>query len=137
MKSLILRTTTRYLLPLLILFSVFLLIQGHHHPGGGFVGGLVAASAIGLSGLAFNVPHALRIIAIQPQHLIGVGLLVVIGTGLVGVVQREPFLKGVWTTVNAGPIGRIELGTPLFFDIGVYLVVIGVTVTILLTFAEE
>lgn len=133
MKSLILRTTTRYLLPLLILFSVFLLIQGHHHPGGG----LVAASAIGLSGLAFNVPHALRIIAIQPQHLIGVGLLVVIGTGLVGVVQHEPFLKGVWTTVNAGPIGRIELGTPLFFDIGVYLVVIGVTVTILLTFAEE
>jgi multicomponent Na+:H+ antiporter subunit B len=137
MKSLLLQTATRYLLPLLILFSVFLLVQGHHHPGGGFVGGLIAAAAIGLCGLAFDVPTALRIMAVQPYHLIGGGLLVAVASGLVGTFERGAFLAGVWGTINAGPFGRVELGTPLFFDAGVYLVVIGVTVTILLTLAEE
>ena len=137
MKSLILQTATRYMLPLLVLFSVLLLIQGHHHPGGGFIGGLIVAGAIGLCGLAFDVETALRILRIAPQRLIGIGLLLALGSGLGGMADGKPFLTSIWGTIALPALGKIELGTPLLFDAGVYLVVVGVAVTILLTFADE
>ena len=66
MRSLILTTATRYLLPLMLLFSVFLLFRGHHDPGGGFIGGLVASAAFALYGFAYGMPEARRVLLFDP-----------------------------------------------------------------------
>jgi multicomponent Na+:H+ antiporter subunit B len=136
MSSLILSTATRYLLPLLLLFSVFLLLRGHNDPGGGFVGGLVAAAALALYGLAFTSSQARRFLNIEPRYLIGIGLLIALSSGLIAVFwQGAPFMTGVWGTTELPAVGKP--GTPLLFDLGVYLVVVGVALTILLALAED
>jgi|DewCreStandDraft_5_1066085.scaffolds.fasta_scaffold00372_35 multicomponent Na+:H+ antiporter subunit B len=130
--SVILGVAVRALLPLLLLFSIFLLLRGHHAPGGGFVGGLVAAAVVALYALAYGATAAHRLLRLSPRGLIAAGLLTALGSGLVGPLTGAPFLTGRWIKV-----GHLELGTPLLFDVGVYLVVIGVTLWIILTLAEE
>lgn len=135
--SLILRTATRFLLPLLLLFSLFLLLRGHNSPGGGFVGGLVAAAAFALYALAFDVAAARQLLRIDPRQLIAVGLLVALASGMVAWLAREPFMTARWGDITLPGIGPVPLGTPLIFDLGVYLVVVGVMLTIILSLAEE
>jgi len=130
--SLVLGMAVRVLLPLLLLFSVYLLFRGHHAPGGGFVGGLVAAAAIALHALAQGVAAARRLLGISPQALIAAGLLTAVASGIPGLLTGAPFLTGRWIG-----IGRWELGTPVVFDIGVYLVVVGVVLLVIFTLMEE
>lgn len=137
MDSVIFRITARSLLPLMLLFSVFLLLRGHHEPGGGFTGGLVAASGFALYAIAFDAYAAYRALRLQPQTIIGWGLLIALVSGFWGMVSGHPFLTGVWGTVMLPVIGKVKLGTPLLFDIGVYLVVIGVTLMIILSLAQQ
>ena len=86
MTSLILSTATRYLLPLLLLFSIFLLLRGHNEPGGGFAGGLVAAAAFALYTIAHNVAEAKKALYVNPHTLIATGLLVAVSSGLISLV---------------------------------------------------
>ena len=137
MNSLILQTATRYLIDLLLLFSIFLLLRGHNEPGGGFVGGLAAAAAFVLYTLAFDVASARKLLRIDPHVLIGVGLMIAIVSGLVGLFLGDAFLTGEWFKWNVLNAFEFELGTPLFFDIGVYLVVLGVTLLIVFSLFEE
>ena len=137
MNSLILRTATRYVLPLLLMCSVFLLIRGHNEPGGGFTGGLMAAAAISLYAIAFDVPSARKMLRLQPLTIIGAGLLLASGSGLLSLLLGRPFMTGTWGEVDVHGLGHLALGTPVIFDIGVYLVVLGVTVLIILSLAEE
>jgi len=137
MNSLILCTATRFLLPLLLLFSFFLLIRGHNEPGGGFIAGLVAASAYALYGIAYGVEAARRALRIHPRTLIGIGLLTAVSSGLVSVLRGQPLMTGQWGRVSVPGLGEIAIGTPLMFDMGVYLAVIGVTLIIILTLGEE
>lgn len=131
MTSTILRTGTRVLMPLLLLFAVFLLFRGHNEPGGGFVAGLVVSGAFALHGMAYGVPAARRALLVDPMRLLGAGLLVALSSALVAPLQGEPFFTAQWTS------GAIPLGTPLLFDLGVFLVVIGVVLTMIFTLAEE
>jgi multicomponent Na+:H+ antiporter subunit B len=135
MRSLILPIATRYLLPLLLLFSVFLLIRGHNEPGGGFIGGLVAAAAFALYAIAYNVAQVRRILHLNPRTLIGLGLLTAVTSGAIPLLAGKPFMTGLWSDQAVPVLGK--LGTPLLFDIGVYLTVIGVTLMIILSLAEE
>ena len=137
MTSLILRTAARFLLPLLLLFSLFLLIRGHHEPGGGFSGGLVAAAAFVLYRFAFGVEEARRALPMDPRALIGAGLLVAIAGGSAGLLAGRPLMTGLWWEVPVPGVGDLDLGTPLVFDVGVYLTVVGVTLSIILPLAEE
>jgi multicomponent Na+:H+ antiporter subunit B len=137
MNSLILRTVTRFLVTLLLLFSIFLLLRGHNEPGGGFVGGLVAAGAFALYGLAYDEASARAALRVNTRSLIAVGLLVAGASGLIPLLAGRPFLTGLWGAVDLFGVTSLELGTPLLFDIGVYLAVLGVTLTIILTMAEE
>ncbi|MBX3096443.1 MAG: Na+/H+ antiporter subunit B [Fimbriimonadaceae bacterium] len=132
MESIILRQGSKFLLPLMLLVSVFLLGRGHYDPGGGFAGGLVAATGLLLYGLAFGMDEARRALRISPASLIALGLLVAVTSALVPVANGKAILTGVWYSV-----GDIEFGTPFLFDIGVYLVVIGVVLTLVLNLAEE
>jgi len=137
MNSLILRTATRYLVTLLLLFSIFLLLRGHNEPGGGFVGGLVAASAFALYGLAHDEAAARSALRVDTRHLIACGLLIATLSGVAPILVERPFLTGLWAEISLFGVTRLELGTPLLFDIGVYLVVLGVALTIILGMAEE
>ncbi|MCO5185193.1 MAG: Na+/H+ antiporter subunit B [Anaerolineae bacterium] len=135
MPSLILKTAARYLLPLLLLFSVFVLLRGHNEPGGGFTGGLVAASAFALYGIAYGVDRARQVIRISNRDLIGIGLLLAAISTLLPLFFRDAFMEGEWLAYPLPAIGKV--GTPFLFDLGVYLVVVGVVLTIVFTLAEE
>lgn len=137
MNSLILTAASRYIFPLLLLFSIVLLIRGHNEPGGGFAGGLVAASGYALLALSQGPRRARGYLKVDPHVLTGVGLLISLASGLWGPLQGEPFLKGYWWKINLRGMGDLELGTPLFFDLGVYILVVGITLNIIYAFAEE
>ena len=123
MTSIILNTATRILTPVLLLFSLFLVLVGHNEPGGGFAGGLVAASAIALILIARGAPAARQALRVSPTALLGSGLLLAVGSGLVRTLAGDPFLTGWWIVPG--------FGTPLLFDVGVYLVVVGASAMIL------
>ncbi|TDS60191.1 Na+/H+ antiporter subunit B [Myroides indicus] len=131
----ILRTATNYLLPVLLLFSVFVLLRGHYLSGGGFVGGLIASIAFVLHSFAYSTKQTLSLFQFSPMALIPAGLALSILSGLLPVLLGLPFMTGVWFADSVAVIGSV--GTALFFDIGVYLVVIGVVLTILFTIAEN
>jgi len=133
----ILRTTTRLLLPLLLLFSLFLLVRGHNEPGGGFSGGLVAASAFVLYRFAFGRQAASKVLPISPLALLGTGLLVAMSSGLLSLLVGNPLMTGLWDEIAAPGFGSLHVGTPLLFDVGVYITVVGVTLLIILPLAEE
>jgi multicomponent Na+:H+ antiporter subunit B len=135
MTSTILQTATRVLMPLLLLFAVFLLLRGHNQPGGGFVGGLVVASSFVLYSIAFGVDASRRALLVRPATLLGVGPLIALASGLPAVIMGKPFMTALWTEVQIGP-AAIVLGTPLAFDMGVFLAVIGVVLTSVFTLTD-
>ncbi|MDT8897782.1 Na+/H+ antiporter subunit B [Thermanaerothrix sp. 4228-RoL] len=134
-RSEILSVATRYLMPLLIVFSVFLLLRGHNEIGGGFVGGLVAAVAIVLYMIAEGVAAARELLRVEPRVLIAAGLLVALSSAMVAWLVGQPFMTGLWWKQALPVVGKV--GTPLIFDIGVYLTVMGTTLLILFTLAED
>jgi multicomponent Na+:H+ antiporter subunit A len=129
--SSIFRTGARLLMPLLLLFAIFLLLRGHNQPGGGFVGGLVTAAAFALYGIAYGVDRARRALLVRPITLLGAGLAIALLSGVPAVLVGEPFLTAQWV------LQPIAVGTPVLFDIGVFLVVAGVATMMVFTLAEE
>ena len=135
MTSSILQTAARALMPLLLVFAVFLLLRGHNEPGGGFVGGLVVASSFVLYSLAFGIDASRRALLVSPSTLLGAGPLLALASSLPGVLMGQPFLTARWIELSVGGT-TVAIGTPLAFDIGVFLAVVGVVLTIVFTLAE-
>ena len=133
MNSVILKSATRLLSGLILMLSVYLLWQGHNAPGGGFIAALVATTGFALVALTEG-PDAVRNgIRIKPQYLIATGMLLAMGSGIAGMIQGRPFLTGIWWPANTDVVW---IGTPLIFDIGVFLTVIGAILTVLLALEE-
>ena len=122
-------------MPLLLLFAVFLLLRGHNEPGGGFIGGLVVSAAFVLYSIDSGIAAGRRALLVLPSTLLGVGLLVALMSGIPGLFLQRPVMTGVWTSVGVPP-AVFDLGTPLLFDVGVFLVVIGVVLTIVFTLTD-
>jgi len=133
--STILAAAARILLPLFLLFSVFLLLRGHNEVGGGFVGGLVASAGFALYALSHGWLEARKALSYEPRTMILAGLVCVGGSGAIGSIIRGDFLAAVWYPVALPVIGKA--GTPLIFDLGVYLIVLGTVMTFLLSLGEE
>lgn len=136
MQSLILRTAGHFLLPLLLLFSLFLLFRGHNEPGGGFIAGLVAAAAVVLYLFSMDIDAARRVLRVDPRSLLGSGMLLAVLSGVPGIFRGQPFFTAQWWEITLPGLGMVKLSSVLLFDIGVYLVVIGAVLTIMLTLAE-
>jgi multicomponent Na+:H+ antiporter subunit B len=134
MKKLILITASNYLLPVLLLFAVFILLRGHYEPGGGFVGGLIAAIAFVLHAFANGLRKTKVFLKYHPGVLIPIGLATALFSGFVPMLFGQAFMKSLWIDNPFPVIGLV--GTTLFFDIGVFLVVVGVALTILFTISE-
>lgn len=135
MPSLVLAVAARGLMALLLVFSIFLLLRGHNEPGGGFVGGLAAGAAFALYALAHGVEAARRVIRVDPRRFLATGLLLAVTAGLLGLAAARPFLTGLWLETPVPVLGK--LGTPILFDAGVYLVVVGMVLTVLFPLLEE
>lgn len=138
MNSLIFKTVSRFLVGLMLLFSIFLLLRGHNEPGGGFIGGLVAAAGIIVYGIA-DGPAAIRdILRVDPRAIAMSGLLAALLAGLLAAPAGSAFLTGIWTFIGATPDSKgLAIGTPLLFDIGVYLVVVGGVLGMVTALEEE
>ncbi|ACP24544.1 putative monovalent cation/H+ antiporter [Sinorhizobium fredii NGR234] len=136
MKSVIFRTVAPVLTSLMVLFSVFVLLRGHNEPGGGFIGGLIAVSAVAIYGMAHGVETVRRAILFHPMAIAGAGLLAATFSGLISIFVGVPFMTGLWIyPVILGV--EIPLSTVFLFDLGVYLVVVGSISSIALALEER
>jgi multisubunit Na+/H+ antiporter MnhB subunit len=137
MNSVIFQTAARVLLPFMLILSIIVLLRGHNEPGGGFVGGLLAASGFALYALAIRVADARRMLRVDPLVMIAAGLAMALLSGVPAMISGAPFLEGRWASVTPpGFIEAVKVGTPLVFDIGVYVTVLGV-VTLMVFSLEE
>lgn len=137
MSSLIVQTTSRVLQPLMLFVSVFLLLRGHNQPGGGFVGGLMATTAYALHMIAYGVGSARQNVPVETGKLFAIGLLLALAAGLAPMLTRRAFLTALRATVRLPVFGALEVGLPLLFDVGVYLVVLGASLSVLFAIEEE
>ena len=136
MNTLILRTIAPVVTSLMVLFSIFVLLRGHNEPGGGFIGGLIAVSALAIYGIAYGVSAVRRAIVFHPLAIAGAGLLASMLSGLVSMAAGVPFMTGLWIYPNLLGV-EIPLSTVMSFDIGVYLVVVGAITSIALALEER
>jgi multisubunit Na+/H+ antiporter MnhB subunit len=137
MGTLILKTATRLLVGLILVFSVYLLLRGHHSPGGGFAGALVAGTGFALFIISEGAAAVKRALRIDPRLLTAIGLLVALLSGAAAAVRDKPFLTGLWWWVEYEGGTKAFVGTPLVFDIGVYLTVLGSILTLVLALEED
>lgn len=121
MQSVIFSAMAKVFFWVMLLFSILILMRGHDQPGGGFVGGLVAAMAIGVIALADGVTAARRRLMIHPIVVLGLGVISAIVSGIPGLLFDTGFLSHQWLIFDNG----FKLGTTMLFDLGVYLVVLG------------
>jgi multicomponent Na+:H+ antiporter subunit B len=136
-NDLILKTTTTIIAFIILSFSIYLFFAGHNAPGGGFIGGLMTAAAIVLLYIAFGMRTMRSVLIWNPTAFIGIGLLIAITTGIGSFFFGVPFLSQTFGHFHFPIFGDVELATAMLFDLGVYLTVIGVTMTIILTIAED
>jgi len=136
MSTLIFRTIAPYLAALMVLFSVFVLLRGHNEPGGGFIGGLIGASAMAIYGVAYGVGEVRRALYFHPNALAGFGLLLSALAGLAAAFAGRPFLTGLWWLPQVQGL-ELPISNVLVFDIGVYLVVLGSVASIALSLEEQ
>jgi multicomponent Na+:H+ antiporter subunit A len=136
-RSVVLEVITRILFHTIVVFSVYLLFSGHNEPGGGFAGGLVAGLALVLRYLAGGRYELGEAAPVDPGLLLGAGLLFAGGTGVVGLLLGADVLQTAILETTFPVLGHVKLVTSLFFDIGVYLVVVGLVLDILRSLGAE
>jgi multicomponent Na+:H+ antiporter subunit B len=131
--SIIVKTAVPGLKRLLFVFSLIVLLRGHNDPGGGFVGGLLGAGALTFEVIGSGVSAARQTLRVAPHTITGAGLLLALASGIPAILNGDPFLSA-WTF---GVRGDWNISTVLFFDIGVYMVVIGTVLLIIFALSEE
>lgn len=136
-SSLILDTVLETIFRTAIVFSLFLLFAGHNAPGGGFVGGLVTATALVLRYVAGGTPRIDSVARVAPRHLLGGGLFLAGITGAAGWLWGDAFLTSVKVEGSLPLLGHLKATSALPFDIGVYLVVVGLGLVILRSLGAE
>lgn len=131
MNTLIFRTVAPFLTALMVLFSLFVLLRGHNEPGGGFIGGLIAVSALAIFGIANGISAVRKALWFHPMAISAFGLFIACLAGLLSMAFAVPFMTGLWVyPVILGV--EIPLSTVMLFDAGVYLVVVGAITSIAL-----
>ncbi|MBQ1203079.1 MAG: Na+/H+ antiporter subunit B, partial [Loktanella sp.] len=126
MKSIILIAGSRLLVALLTVFSIYMLLRGHNQPGGGFIGGLIAAIGFVIFAIACGTDDARKVLRFRPTDIAAVGLGMALFAGIMAAIWSDAFFTGQWLFINATPEDKgIPLSSVLIFDVGVFLVVLG------------
>lgn len=135
MKTLILSNALKALTPLFIGFATYMFFRGHDRPGGGFIAGLIASIPVMLHTMVFGYKATAKFFKINPRLIAVLGLLIAFASGLFSVFVGKPYLTPIWVDEKLPLIGKI--GTPIFFDLGVFFVVFGVVLQITFLLTEE
>ena len=130
-RSLVLEVTTRMIFPTMMVLSVYFFFSGHNAPGGGFAGGLTAGLALVLRYLAGGRYEIGETVPIDAGKILGLGLIFAAGTALASVFLGAPALSSATIEMTLPLLGDIKLVTALFFDLGVYLIVVGLVLDVL------
>ena len=138
MNSVILKMAVLVLRPLFLVVSIWLLLRGHNYPGGGFIGGLIAGSALIFEPLAFDQGAEARKHHNPPLPFLATGMTSIFISAMIPILNKQALLEGQWLKgAQAFLPASIKVGTPLLFDIGVYFTVIGFIYLIFKTIMEE
>jgi multisubunit Na+/H+ antiporter MnhB subunit len=136
-RSVILDLAAQVIFYPVLVGAVWLLFAGHNQPGGGFVGGLVVGTAITLRYLAGGLDEVRGLTRVRPWTILGTGLLVAAGTAAASLVVGNEALESAVIDVDVAVIGHVETTTALFFDIGVFLLVVGLVLMMFEAFGDE
>ena len=136
MRTVIFRSVAPFLTSLMVLFSIFVLLRGHNEPGGGFIGGLIAASALAIYGIACGVAPVRRAIYFHPMAIAAFGLFIAAFAGVLSIFAGVPYMSGLWIYPHFFGV-EVPLSSVLVFDVGVYLVVVGAISSIALALEER
>ena len=120
-----------------LMASLWLLFVGHNQPGGGFVGGLVAGAAISLRFLAGGIQEVRSLTRFAPWTVLGAGLVVSLGTAALPMLLNRPIMSALGSEIDIPLLGHVYLSTTLAFDIGVYVLVVGLVFMVFEAFADE
>ena len=129
--------TMRLLFPVVIAVSIYLLLRGHDQPGGGFVAGLMLAVGILLQYMAGGTRWVEDNLRVLPLRWMGFGLLLAAGTGTAAVIFGKPFLTSYFAYVDLGVLGKLPVASAVLFDLGVFALVFGATVLMLIALAHQ
>lgn len=135
--SVVLDEADRWLFRVILVVSLFVLFKGHNAPGGGFAGGLIAGGGFVLRYLAGGALRLRRTLAFRPLAGIGLGLFVAGMTAFVPTLVGNPALTSAITTLDVPVIGEVKFVTSALFDVGVYMLVVGVIVQVLLSLGSD
>ncbi|WP_280436510.1 Na+/H+ antiporter subunit A [Nocardia carnea] len=130
-RSMVLQITTRLVFPTMMVLSVYFFFSGHNAPGGGFAGGLIAGLALVLRYLAGGQYELGEALPVDAGHLLGAGLILAAGTATVPLLFGAPPLHSVILEATVPVLGHVKMVTSLFFDLGVYLIVVGLVLDVL------
>ncbi len=137
-RSFIFNSTVRLVFFLVNVVAVYLLLRGHNAPGGGFIAGLATAISLIFLSLAVGVEGMHRLLRFDPVLLAAAGLVLAAGAGMLPMFVNQPFLEHFQFHLSNVPVlGEVHAGTPLLFDVGVFLVVVGVTCKMIFVFAKS
>ncbi|MGG2112586.1 Na(+)/H(+) antiporter subunit B [Lysinibacillus pakistanensis] len=136
-NDVIIQFTAKIVFFIIFFFSIHIFLAGHYTPGGGFVGGLLTSSAIVLLVLAFDLNTVRHVLPINYTYLTAIGLLLALATAAFPMFVGKPFFTHFFDYFNLPLLGKQSLHTAMLFDSGVYLVVVGVTMTIIQTIGED
>jgi len=126
-----------WLFPVIIVFALYLLLRGHDSPGGGFAAGIVMSIAILIQYMARGTRQVEMLLAIRPLRWIGIGLLIGAATGAGAWAFGYPFLSSYFAYVDVPLLGHIPMASALLFDLGVFTLVVGATVLVLIALAHQ
>ena len=130
-RSLVLEVATRIIFPLIMVLSFYFFFAGHNTPGGGFAGGLTAGLALVLRYLAGGRYELGEAIPFDAGKVLGAGLALSAGTAVTSLLLGAPVLSSAVIELDLPVLGHLKLVTALFFDLGVYLIVVGLVLDVL------
>jgi multicomponent Na+:H+ antiporter subunit B len=133
----ILQTGAEHLKFILLILSLYVLLRGHNHPGGGFIGGILAGSGFIVDAIAHHTGDARKKMKLKPVSFIITGLILIIISIIIGPLHGKAVLEGIWISIKLPLINEIKAGSPLLFDAGIYLVVAGTFIMIIFSIIEE
>ncbi|MBN6205152.1 Na(+)/H(+) antiporter subunit B [Ralstonia pickettii] len=136
-NNIILRTVTKIVVFIILTLAVYLFFAGHNSPGGGFIGGLVLASAFVLLFIVYDMDTIRKAIPFDFKKVAALGALLSVGTGMGAFIFDVPFLSHAFAYFDFPFFGKVELTTVTIFEAGVSLVVVGVVITIILSISED
>lgn len=136
LRNIILENIVSLFMKVMLIFSIYLLLRGHNNPGGGFIAGIIASTGFIFYAIIFGTELLQKVIKLKPQTIIGIGLSFVLIAAILPTFFSTEMLTGLWIKAKIPVLGTLHAGTPLIFDTGVYLVVVGVILTIIISIME-